>query len=232
MSSIVMLIAIVMSWSRGAWLGLMGALIVVAVAIPRKSIHGLLLFGGALGLIGLLWVSGLVPTSIVSRLETSTQEFFAFEDVRGVDITPENFAVAERLAHWQAALNMTEAHPWFGVGLGNYEIAYPAYRLLNWTEPLGHAHNYYLNILAEGGIIGLLGYGKVWLFIIWVTWRARQHPDLLARFIMIGLLGTWVYLAIHSFFDNLYVNNLFLHIGLMLGVLAAIYGEARRSIRL
>ncbi|MBZ0279594.1 MAG: O-antigen ligase family protein [Anaerolineae bacterium] len=231
-ASTIMLIGIVFSWSRGAWLGLGGALGVVVIAIPRKTSHGLLLFLAGLTFFVTLWFMGLIPTSIVERLSTSTQEFFAFEDVRGVDITPENFAVVERLAHWQAALNMTTHNPWFGVGLGNYEAAYPSYQLLNWNEPLGHAHNYYLNILAETGIIGLLGYGKVWIIIIWMTWRARQHPDLLARFVVIGLLGSWAYLSIHSFFDNLYVNNLFLHIGLMLGILAVIYSESRKSIRL
>jgi O-antigen ligase len=105
-------------------------------------------------------------------------------------------------------------------------VIYPAYRLLNWHEPLGHAHNYYLNILAETGIIGLLGYGKVWVFIMWLNWRTCQHSDLLARLIAVGLLGTWTYLAVHSMFDNLYVNNLFLHIGLMFGILAALYNQA------
>lgn len=231
-SALIMMVGILFSWSRGAWLGLGSALAVVAIAIPRKPWRGFALFAG-LGLAaGLMWFGGILPSSIIDRLATSTQEFFAFEDVRGVDITPENFAVVERLAHWQAALNMVSSNPWFGVGLGNYEVVYPTYRLLNWSEPLGHAHNYYLNILAEAGIIGLLGYGKVWIIIIWMTWRARQHPDLLARFVVIGLLGTWTYLSIHSFFDNLYVNNLFLHIGLMLGILAVLYSESRKSIRL
>jgi putative inorganic carbon (HCO3(-)) transporter len=220
-----MLIAIGMSWSRGAWLGLGSALAVVAFALPRKTRYGLLTFGLILGILGGLWGAGLLPSSVLERLGTSTQEFFAFEDVRGVDITPENYAVAERLAHWQAALNMATYNPWLGVGVGNYEVAYNQYRLLNWDEPLGHAHNYYLNILAEAGIIGLLVYSKVWIVIITLSWRIRHHPDILARLIGVGLLGAWVYLLVHSLFDNLYVNNLFLHLGLMLGLLAIVSNQ-------
>jgi O-antigen ligase len=139
-----------------------------------------------------------------------------------VDITPENYANVERLAHWQAAYNMAQANPWLGVGFGNYEIAYPSYNLINWNLALGHAHNYYLNVFAEAGMIGLAAYAVLWLIVMVLTWRARRHPDPLARLIVVGLFGTWVYLAVHSLTDNLYVNNLFLHLGVLLGVLAVL----------
>lgn len=221
-----MLIAIGMSWSRGAWLGLAGAFLVIILAIPRVSWRGIGLFVVLVVTFAGLWTAGVLPASIVDRISSSTQEFFAFEDVRGVDITPDNFAVVERLAHWQVALNMFNEHPWLGVGFGNYEVVYPFYRLINWLEPLGHAHNYYLNILAEVGVLGLLGYGKVWLSIILMTWRTRRHPDDFSRLASIGLLGSWTYLLIHSLFDDLFVNNLFIHLGLMLGILALLYNQA------
>jgi O-antigen ligase len=230
--SLFMLAGVVMSWSRGAWLGLLGAAVVIAFFLPRNGKRGFLLFGIVSGVIAVAWFGGLVPSTIAARVSESTQEFFAFEDVRGIDINPQNYATAERLAHWQAALNMARSNFWLGVGFGNYELAYPEYRLLNWTEPLGHAHNYYLNVLAEVGIIGLLGYGKVWLAIFFMAWRASYHPDNLARFVVLGLLGSWCYLSIHSLFDDLYVNNLFLHLGLMLGILAVLYNQTRSSVRL
>lgn len=232
LATVVMLVGIVASWSRGAWIGLVCAVIVIIFAIPRRFWWSIYSFIGIIGLVAIVWFSGILPSSVVDRLSNSTQEFFAFEDVRGVDITPENYAVAERLAHWQAALNMATDHPWLGVGLGHYEVVYPQYRLINWFEPLGHAHNYYLNIFAEAGIIGLLAYGKVWIVIIALTWRTRSHPDILARFVSIGLLGSWSYLTIHSLFDNLYVNNLFLHLGLMLGILVVLHYQTRMGKRL
>jgi putative inorganic carbon (HCO3(-)) transporter len=231
LSSGIMLVGIIFSWSRGAWLGLGGAFLVILITLPRRNWLGLLMLLAGVGGLALVWFTDLLPHSIIDRLSSSTQELFAFEDVRGIDITPENYAVAERLAHWQAALNIASYHPWLGIGFGNYEAAYPAYQLLNWSEPLGHAHNYYLNILAETGILGLLAYGKVWLSIIAMSWRARRHPDALARFVVVGLLGTWTYLLIHSFFDNLYVNNVFIHLGLMLGLSGVLYNQAWNSKR-
>lgn len=231
-SAVFIILGIGISWSRGSWLGFVASMVVVALALPRAFWRGLALMMLLGSLVGLLWVAGVLPASIAARISSSTEEFFVFDDVRGVDITPENYAVVERLSHWQAALNMARTNPWLGIGFGNYEAAYPAYRLINWHEPLGHAHNYYLNVLAETGIVGLLGYGKVWAFIIGLNWRTRRHPDTLARLVAVGLLGTWTYLSVHSLFDNLYVNNLFLHIGLMLGILAILYNQANNHVQL
>jgi O-antigen ligase len=125
----------------------------------------------------ILWAEGYLPASVTERVTSATEELFILGDVRDVDITNDNYAIVERLAHWQAALNMTEHNPFFGVGFGNYEVAYEQYRLLNWQEPLGHAHNYYLNVLAETGIIGLIGYIAVFVNVVLLTWRARIHPD-------------------------------------------------------
>jgi O-antigen ligase len=220
---------IYLSWSRGAWLGFICALAVMAFALPRKIWQGVTLIAIAAGFALLLLFSGRLSVSLVARF-TTAEEYSIFDDMRGVDITPANYAVVERLAHWQAALNMARENPYFGVGMGNYEVVYDGYRLLNWIFPLGHAHNYYLNIFAEAGIIGLLAYIVVWVWVVWMSWQTRQHPDCLARCVAVGLLGTWTYLTVHSVTDNLYVNNLFLHIGVMLGILAVLHRQIHQRI--
>jgi putative inorganic carbon (HCO3(-)) transporter len=221
-------LGVIISWSRGAWLGFGLSMLVFVIAIPRRWWQSILILVIVISVVGLLWASGRLPATIVDRINSATAEIFAFNDVRGVDTTPENFAVVERLAHWQAALDMARSNWWLGVGFGNYEIAYEDYRLIGWKISLGHAHNYYLNVLAETGIIGLSAYLTLWSGIFWLTLRARNHPDMSARLIAVGLLGTWTYLAIHSLTDNLYVNNLFLHLGIMLGITALLYNQTYR----
>lgn len=223
-ASLAIIGALIASWSRGAWLGLGVAIFTVIFALPRKLWQGVLLLG-VVSLIGaMLWMSGRLPASLTERIASATQELFVLSDVRGVDINPENYAVIERLAHWQAALNMGRDNVWLGVGFGNYDATYETYRLINWKFSLGHAHNYYLNVLAETGIIGLIAYMGVLISLLIITWRTtRQHPDTLARITAIGLLGSWVYLMTHSMTDNLYVNNVFIHIGVMIGILAIIH---------
>ncbi len=67
----------------------------------------------------------------------------------------QDFSTAERLAHWIAGINMFEDHPFTGVGIGNYGAAYGPYHVTIFVNSLDHAHNYYINISAETGIIGL-----------------------------------------------------------------------------
>ena len=218
-------IGVYVSVSRGAWLAFAASLGVMGFALPRKTWIGIGLIGAGVIAFVVLWSNGWIPQSIIDRLNTITQETFAITDVRGVTITTANYAVIERLAHWQAAVNMATANPLLGVGFGGYEAAYPEYSLMNWELALGHAHNYYLNVLAETGIIGLVSYLALWVTMFALTWRARRHPDWLARLTAVGLLGTWTYLAVHSLTDNLYVNNLFIHVGIMIGILALLQSE-------
>lgn len=221
----VIIVALFASWSRGAWLGFGASVGMLLVVLPRKKWQSLLVF-----IMGVIFVIGvasanILPSSITNRLQSITQEMLSSADVQGVYITSDNYAVIERLAHWQAAINMAEANPFLGVGMGNYDSAYNDYRLLNWEMSLRHAHNYYLNILAETGAVGLTLYLLLFTAILVMVWKATTHPDYTSRHMAIGLLGAWVYLIIHSLTDNLYVNNIFIHIGVMIGITLCLYDE-------
>ena len=76
----------------------------------------------------------------------------------------------ERLNFWHAAWNMIKAHPFIGVGINTFVLAYPAYRIVpdayNQVGP--YAHNQYLHMAAEMGMFGfaafmllLIGLGAV-----------------------------------------------------------------------
>ena len=216
-------LALVFSWSRGAWLGYLAGLAVLVLFSARRFWFGLafmvvgaLVLGG--GLLGGA-AAGIGPAqSIVDRL-VGFRDDFTFGNVRGVDINDNNYAVLERLAHWQAAADMARDDLWTGVGFGNYEAAYPQYALINWPAALGHAHNYYLDLLAEVGVVGLLAYLVFWIVVVWQSIRLLGDLDWPERGIVLGLLAAWVALAVHHFVDKLYVNNIYLHLGVMIALL-------------
>ncbi len=214
------------SWSRGGWMGFAAALLAIVAALPRRS-----LWGGVLVIVLLLggwglYATGLLPEPIAARL-TGFLEYTRFEDVRGLSINNANYAVIERMAHWQAALSMWRAHFWLGVGFGGYETAYPTHRLINWPLALGHAHNYYLNLLAETGILGLLAYLVWYGSVMAALWRASRRLTGWPRGLGLGLIGAWTHLAVHSLVDNLLVNNVHLHVGVLLALSAWVVARAR-----
>jgi O-antigen ligase len=215
-----------LSFSRGAWLGAAAAIGAVIVFAPKRLWIGLAL--GAAALVGLVALSsaGLLPAAISERL-ADAGTLLDIRDVRGVPINDANYALIERQAHWQAALNMLSDQPWTGVGFSNYQPLYEQYRLLNWPMPLGHAHNIYLNVAAETGLIGLGWYLLLWIVIFVVTFRAIRRAAGLDRAVALGLLGAWVFLGTHMLVDNLYVNNTHLLIGALLGLLSAIAARAQ-----
>jgi O-antigen ligase len=227
--ALVLLAGLIAAWGRGAWLGFGAAGAVMVFFAPRRCWQGVVLMAGAALLPVGLWAVGAVPITIQQRVSNAAVEFIGFRDVRGVPISNENFAIIERLAHWQAAIEMADAQPWIGVGLGNYEAVYADYGVPSWPRPLGHAHNDYLNLLAETGLLGLSVYLFSWAALVWWTVQSLRQTDLVKRGLVLGLSGTWAHLAVHSFVDKLYVNNLFLHLGVMLGLLAIVY-ESREHL--
>jgi putative inorganic carbon (HCO3(-)) transporter len=229
MSAVMIAAALLMSWSRGGWLGTAAGLLTMLALLPRRRWLGLTLVG-VLVLGGWIAVQGdFLPGAIAERL-TGFAEYTQFQDARGVDVTPENYAVLERMAHWQAALAMADDHPWLGVGFGNYEAAYSEYALLNWPYALGHAHNYYLNLLAEVGIVGLGAYLVFWVSVIWMTLRLLRQLRYPQRGLALGLMGAWIHLSTHQLVDKLFVNNIYLHLGALLGIIVLLAGQVRNHV--
>jgi len=249
-------LGLLLSWSRGAWLGAAAGLGVVGLgwlwsrprmrhectnrrfADGKRPIRAfvshswtalvLLWLVATLG-VGFLAAGGmrLLPQAPVERLVSGLRTFTTL-DARGAVITDANFATLERVAHWQAALGMWRDHFWTGVGIGNYEAAYAEYALAKWPYALGHAHNIYLNMAAEVGLIGLMAYLLFVGAAFWHTWgavRATRRRAFMARGLLIGVLGVLTALAVHNLFDNLYVHAMGVHLALLLGVVSVLSNQ-------
>ncbi len=242
----VLALGLALSWSRGAWLGALAGLGAVALtwltviltgaagdpatqALRRRVVT---LAWAAVALVVLFVLLGgfnLLPAAIESRIGSAIATFTTL-DARGANITDANFATMERVAHWQAAWGMWRDHFWTGVGIGNYEAAYASYRLPKWPYALGHAHNIYFNMAAEIGFIGLVAYLVFVVSALWHSWRvARRSSEPAVRGVAIGVLGVLVALAVHNFFDNMYVHGMGVHLALALGLVSAFGREGISS---
>ncbi len=223
----ILLAGLFASQSRGGMLGFAVAATVVILLMGGRWTIALVtaLIGGALfvSLGGL----ALVPPTIVQRF-ADVLPYIGVSDVSAIAITDANFAAIERLAHWQAARGMWRDHLWFGVGFGNYAAVYGAYAVGRWTEALGHAHNYLLNIGAETGLVGLLGYMAMWVWVFgFALWRWRRASGF-QRAAIVGGIGIFAHLHTHNLFDNLYVQGMYLHIAIIFGLITVIAAQQKR----
>ncbi|MGI6208023.1 MAG: O-antigen ligase family protein [Anaerolineae bacterium] len=210
-----MVLGILASWSRGAWLGLgVSGVLMAALLRPRLAAAGAVL----LILTSPLWGENLAGSSLAQRALGMSGDVSGL-NVAQVEPNDDNWSVVERLAHWQAAWYMFEEDPWLGVGAGNYEAVYPSFALPRWSDPLGHAHNYYLNVLAETGLVGLGAYlalgAAAWVSLVRI-WRGG--PGATAKALVLAAAGCLAYLTVHSVVDNLYVHGMQVLVGMALVV--------------
>jgi O-antigen ligase len=245
-SFVMIAMGIVLSLSRGAWLGLAISLGVMALAWSQQARKLVIPLAASVVFIIALAMLGLLPPNLAARITSVTDNFGVF-DVRSVVLSSENFAVVERMAHWQAGWEMFEDYPFLGVGPGNYPAVYERYYITPWREALGHAHNYYLNMAAEAGMPGLLAL----LVLLGLAFRAlrrriraagpladaagestiNKNPAIVldppfspvfARVLALGLLGSLAMFSIHNLFDNLLVHGMGIQIGVLLGLIGGV----------
>ncbi|HEX4945064.1 MAG TPA: O-antigen ligase family protein [Blastocatellia bacterium] len=109
---------------------------------------------------------------------------------------------------WQTTLQMVKDHPLLGVGLGAYQYAYTRYDQGSGVSRVEQAHNDYLQIIADTGVIGGLVMLAFLALLFVRSFKAMQTRDLLQRSITLGALAGCFGIAVHSFVEfNLQVTT-------------------------
>jgi O-antigen ligase len=164
LTAIILVVAEYLSQSRGGEMALAAAFIFIVLAgMPHIRVLMRVLIVLFLGIFEAL-LAGWIPLSIFNPV----LKFLGVVQISLTNPSSQDYSTAERLAHWIAGLHMFMDHPVLGVGIGNYPDAYPQYFITIFTTSLGHAHNYYINIAAEIGSIGLIAF-MLFLLAIFVT---------------------------------------------------------------
>ena len=185
--------ALFLSASRGGIVSFaveLGAL--ALVMILRRTMGKQLLAGASVLLLASLLVSWLGVGQILERLSS----------VQLLEVTAGKRA-SMRKDTWQIFLD----HPFAGTGLGTLETVYPSYETLYDGKIVNHAHNDYLEALAETGLLG--GLCCAWFLGVLFSEslkRLRQVNNSFAGTLQLcGLLASTGFL-VHSFVDfNLHI---------------------------
>lgn len=151
-----LLLCLALTYSRGAWVSL--AAIVLGLTLFYDKRFGLLFL--------------LVPVVLAFYHGQVVERFLSL-------FSGEDTSVDLRFALWESTMAMIEEHPLLGVGWGAYFLAYPDYNFFIQEEGvlIFHAHNMYLNMLAEVGIPGGMAFLLAFFAQGILCWRNYRHGN-------------------------------------------------------
>jgi O-antigen ligase len=150
--------------------------------------------------------------SIVRELERNRQdssENFT-EHIQSMTNISSDASNLERLNRWSSAWQMFEARPFLGWGPGTYMFQYAPFQKHSETTVIstnlgdaGNAHSEYLGPLCESGVLGLVSFLLIMIFILHtgMTLYYKLDDDRLKMLVMSMLLGLITYF-IHGILNN------------------------------
>ena len=196
-------LALALTFSRPAALGLAVGLPLFCLVRPRAQAWG------TLTMLVLLVVGGLLLLpSPVRAWVTSQHSWF------------DALVLPERPQMWRTAMNMITAHPWIGVGTNTFVLNYLRYRPPGDTLQPAYAHNHFLHMAAEIGLIGLAAFGLVVLSALLAWRRHLRSPDERIRLLSTGMgCGLVSFLAVGLLESALYSSHTNLCLWVWLGAL-------------
>ncbi len=210
-SAAVMALSVVFSRSRGGVITLAAELVFVCVILFRaqRSRRGMLSVLGGVAMI-LAVVFSLGSDKLYERFSESHDQY--------------------RVQIYRDSLSMAKHNPVLGYGLGTFSTVYPSHRSFYTDLFVNHAHNDYLEMLVDTGIIGL---GLFVWFIIGVyrtgSKKVGDGNDDEGRALTLAALTGVTGILVHSFIDfNLHIPA---NAALFFVLCAAVATPFKRTIR-
>jgi len=148
LSSLIVLAAIIFSYVRGVWLGLVGGLILMAILKSRKLL--------ALALTGIVVGSLFLVFLPSSKFTQRVMKTFGSER-----------SVGDRIYFWEGSLRIIRDYPITGLGWEGFRKIYPRYKPAEGTQLACHAHNNFLDIAVDSGLLGL----GIFLWLLTVIYK-------------------------------------------------------------
>jgi len=205
-------LAVILSYTRAAWVSLIGALGVWAL-IKLRIDYKVVLAGIALLVIGYFGFED----QIIHRLEKNRQDSSdnLTEHVQSITNISSDASNLERLNRWNSALRMFQSKPVLGHGPGTYMFEYAKYQKSSDKTIIstnqgdgGNAHSEYLGPLSEQGIPGAIF--TLLVFIISLTTGIRIYYKLdhkpylkgLTMSIVLGLVTYYLHGILNNYLDT------------------------------
>ena len=179
--------ALAVSFSRGAWLGVLFALVLLAAVNARRLM--------LLGAVAAATVLALLIPAVRRRL---SHEFNPADPYNSLN---------SRVAVWKATLQMLEHRPLFGGGLSGFHEAIAPYRQAGgYSEQLLYPHNTFLTFWTETGLLGLLAFAWLVVDVVRRSYRAIRAGTPLHPY-HVAFAAAWVTILVHGQLDVPILKN-------------------------
>lgn len=200
-------LALVLSFSRAAWISLAVSLGVFIIVLLRIKFRWVLI--STLVVFGLFFA---FQQQILDQLERNEQDSSSnfVEHIQSISNISSDASNLERVNRWQSALRMFEERPFWGWGPGTYQFLYAPYQMSQEKTiistnagDLGNAHSEYIGPLAESGMIGMLSILAIFIISVYLGLRVyHKAKDSEVKIISLGLVLGLISYYIHGFLNN------------------------------
>jgi putative inorganic carbon (HCO3(-)) transporter len=207
----VFITAIILSYTRAAWLSLLIALAVYFVYAFRIKFYTVFVV-----MIAMTAAFLVLKTDIFMKLEKNRQDSATdfnkhIESISNISTDASNL---ERINRWNSALRMWEQKPFWGWGPGTYQFNYAPFQkssemtiISTNAGDMGNAHSEYIGPLSESGVLGMMG---VIFIVITVLYRGTmvysnaKNPNvrLITLGVLLGLITYFVHGVLNNFLDT------------------------------
>lgn len=203
----ILLVALVLSYTRAAWLSVIVGLAVLATTLLKIKFRYLLI-------VGVLILSSVYSNrvNILHKLEKNKQDSSAniTEHIQSVTNIATDASNLERLNRWAAALRMFKERPVVGWGPGTYMFKYAPFqhssqRTIISTNfgNLGNAHSEYIGPLAESGVLGLVSFALIAIMSILTSYRVlRKVREKQLRILVLTSMLAFITYLVHGLLNN------------------------------
>jgi putative inorganic carbon (HCO3(-)) transporter len=165
----------ILTFTRGSYIALIASVLIVLPLVPKNTAKKLIAAG-----VFLCFLFLIVPHDPV------TSRFMSSFDIQ-------EGSNAVRINNWQQALSIITSHP-LGVGIGMYSLAINPNA--SYREPI-YAHNLYLDIAAEIGLLAVIVFIAALFFIFKNFWQAAKKQ----MFFVAGVASITIF-SVHSLVES------------------------------
>ena len=210
--------AIVLSYSRAAWLSLAVALGVLMAVRLRIKFAAIFVVST---IVGILLFQNF--NKIFFRLEQNKTVSSAdiTQHIESISNITSDYSNVERFNRWDCAIRMFKERPFFGWGPGTYMFQYAPFQISYEKTPIstnmgdrGNAHSEYLGPLAESGFFGTLTFLLIMIFIIYTGLKVYKRmgvrsEKILLISVLLGLITYFTHGLLNNFLDTDKASALF-----------------------